>query len=154
MDNKTVVVLGGGVGGLSVANDLRRRLSRKHDVLLVDKTGNHVFWPSLLWLQVGLREPKAITKDVDRLLKRGIDVVRGEVSSIDAETTCVEVDGKKIEADYLVVSLGADLAPGNVPGLDEAGHNLYSLEGSIAVRDFCRGMGPESRGKKLVVLVM
>ncbi|MCH9017881.1 MAG: FAD-dependent oxidoreductase, partial [Chloroflexi bacterium] len=83
MTNKTVVVLGGGVGGLSVANDLRRRLGRKHDVLVVDKTGGHVFWPSLLWLQVGLRELDKLTKDLEKLLKRGIDVVRGEVDSID-----------------------------------------------------------------------
>ena len=132
MDNKTVVVLGGEVGGSSVANDLRCRLGRKHDVLLVDKMGRHVFWPSLFWIQVGLREPKAITKDIGRLLRRGIDVVRGEVSCTDAATTCAKVDGKKIKADYLIVSLGADLAPGNVPGLDEAGHNLYSPEGSIS----------------------
>ncbi len=153
MTNKRVVVLGGGVGGLSVANDLRLRLSRKHDVVLVDKTGRHVFWPSLLWLKLGLREPKAITKKIERLLKSGVEVVRGEVSSIDPAATCVEVDGKKIDADYLVVSLGAELAPGSVPGLEEAGHNLYSLEGSIAVRDFCREMGPEPKGTKLVVLV-
>jgi len=47
MTNKTVVVLGGGVGGLTVANDLRRRLDKKHEVLVVDKTGIHVFWPPL-----------------------------------------------------------------------------------------------------------
>ena len=153
MTNKTVVVLGGGVGGLSVANDLRRRLGRKHDVLVVDKTGGHVFWPSLLWLQVGLREPNVITKKLERLLKKGIDVVRGEVESIDPATKRVGVGGKIIDSDYLVVSLGAQLAPGKVPGLEEAGHNLYSLEGSIAVWDFCRGMGGEPRGTKLTVLV-
>ena len=120
------------MGGSSVANHLRCRMGRKHDVLLLDKMGSHVFWLALFWIQVGLREPKAITKDIGRLLKRGIDVARGEVSCIDAATTCAKVDGKKIGTDYLVVPLGADLAPGNVPGFDEAGHNLYSPEGSIS----------------------
>ncbi|MBC8281331.1 MAG: NAD(P)/FAD-dependent oxidoreductase [Chloroflexi bacterium] len=153
MPNKTVVVLGGGVDGLSVANDLRRRLGREHRVLVVDKTGNHVFWPSLLWLQVGLREPDTITKDLERLLKSGIEVVRGEVDSIDPETRRVTVDGETIEADYLVVSLGAQLAPENVPGLADAGQNLYSMEGSVAVWDFCRGLNSETPETKIAVLV-
>lgn len=153
MTSKTVVVLGGGVGGLSVANDLRRRLDRKHEVLVVDKTGGHVFWPSLLWLQVGLREPNKITKELEKLLNSGIDVVRGEVDSINPVAMRVGVGGMTIDADYLVVSLGAQLAPERVPGLREAGHNLYSMEGSVAVRDFCRVLGREPAGTKLVVLV-
>lgn len=153
MTSKTVVVLGGGVGGLSVANDLRRRLDRKHEVVVVDKTGDHVFWPSLLWLQVGLREPNKITKELEKLLKSGIDVVRGEVDSINPVAMRVGVGGMTIDADYLVVSLGAQLAPERVPGLGEAGHNLYSMEGSVAVRDFCRVLGREPTGTKLVVLV-
>lgn len=153
MTRKTVVVLGGGVGGLTVANDLRRRLDRKHDILVVDKTGVHMFSPSLLWLQVGLREPKVITKDLKRLLKNGIDVVCGQVSSIDPAAKSVTVDGKTIAADYLVVALGAQLAPEKVPGLEQAGHDLYSLEGSIAVRDYCRGIGSQYQETRIAVLV-
>ncbi|MBC8280207.1 MAG: NAD(P)/FAD-dependent oxidoreductase [Chloroflexi bacterium] len=153
MPNKTVVVLGGGVGGLSVANDLRRRLGRKDRVLVVDRTGSHVFWPSLLWLQVGLREPSTIAKALERLLKGGIEVIRGEVDSINPETKSVVVDGTAIDADYLVVSLGAQLAPEQVPGLEDAGQNLYSLEGSVAVRDFCRGLNSETEEIKIAVVV-
>ncbi|MEE8465650.1 MAG: FAD/NAD(P)-binding oxidoreductase, partial [Dehalococcoidia bacterium] len=77
----------------------------------------------------------------------------GEVDLIDPVAMRVEVGGKTIEADYMVVSLGARLAPELVPGLEEAGHNLYSMEGSIAVRDFGRELGRETKGMKLVVLV-
>ncbi len=153
MTNKTVVVLGGGVGGLTVANELRRRLNKKHNVLVVDKTGTHVFWPSLLWLQVGLRKPQVITKELEKLLKGGIKVLRGRVTSIDPEAMRVGVDGEIIEADHLVVSLGARLAPENVPGLEAAGHNLYSMQGSIAVRDYCSRMGQENQGTRVAVLV-
>ncbi|NQW21859.1 MAG: NAD(P)/FAD-dependent oxidoreductase [SAR202 cluster bacterium] len=153
MTSKTVIVLGGGVGGLSVANDLRRRLNRQHKVVLVDKTGDHVFWPSLLWLQVGLRKPDKITKGLEKLLKKGVELVRGEVDSIDPVAKRVGVGGKTYDADYLVVSLGAQLAPDRIPGLSDAGHNLYSLEGSVAVRNFCLGLDGEAKGTKLVVLV-
>src|SRR3989304_1352146 len=77
MAGKTVVILGGGVGGLVTANELRKRLSREHRVVLVDKEGRHIFWPSLLWLQIGLREPKSITRDLSRLERKGIEVVKG-----------------------------------------------------------------------------
>ncbi|MBI4198221.1 MAG: NAD(P)/FAD-dependent oxidoreductase [Chloroflexi bacterium] len=135
MANKTIVILGGGVGGLVTANELRNRLGREHRVVLVDREGRHIFWPSLLWLQVGQRNPESIVRDLGLLKKKGIEVVKGQVDSIDAERRVVQVNGEGLEADYLVVSLGADLAPGNVPGLAEAGYNLYSLEGATAIRD-------------------
>lgn len=56
MAGKTSVILGGGVGGLVTANELRKRLGKEYRVVLVDRESRHIFWPSLLWLQVGLRE--------------------------------------------------------------------------------------------------
>ena len=135
MARNTIVVLGGGVGGVVTASELRKQLDREHRIVLIDKEAKHVFWPSLLWLQVGLREPDKIVRDLATLEKKGIEVIQGEVAAIDPERKVVQVDGSEIEADYLVISLGAQLAPENVPGLVEAGYNLYSLEGATAIRD-------------------
>jgi sulfide:quinone oxidoreductase len=135
MPGKTIVVLGGGVGGLVTSNELRKRLGKEHRVVLVDKDGRHVFWPSLLWLQVGRREPQGIVRDLALLKKKGVEVVTGLVERIDPARRVVHVDGAQLEADYMVVSLGAQLAPELIPGLAEAGHNLYSLEGATAIRD-------------------
>lgn len=114
MTNKTVVVLGGGVGGLSVANDLRRRLGWKQKVSVVDKTGEHVFWQSLRWLQVGLREPNKITKELEKLLKSRIDFARGEVDLTDPVAMRARLGGKTFDADYLTfgpVFLGHSALP-------------------------------------------
>ena len=46
MAGKTVLILGGGVGGLVTANELRQRLGREHQVVLVDREDSHIFWPS------------------------------------------------------------------------------------------------------------
>ena len=149
MTAATVVILGGGVGGLVTANELRKRLGREHRVVLIDREGRHVFWPSLLWLQVGLRKPDGIVRDLASLEKKGIEVVKGQVERIDPDRKVVEVNGTELEADYLVISLGAQLAPEQVPGLAEAGHNLYSLDGATAVRDTRKSL----REGNLVVLV-
>ena len=135
MAGKTVVVLGGGVGGVVAASELRQRLGKEHQVILVDKDGKHIFWPSLLWLQVGLREPADFVRDLTLLERKGIQVVRGQVQRIDPAQKSVQVDGRDLRADFLVVSLGAQLAPELIPGLAQAGHNLYSLEGATAIRD-------------------
>ena len=76
---------------------------------------------------MGLRKPQVITKELEKLLKGGIEVVRGDVTSIDPEGKSVDVGGKTINADYMVVALGAQLAPEKVPGLEAEGHNLYSM---------------------------
>lgn len=134
-ETKTVVVLGGGVGGIVTARESRKRLPRPHRVVLVDREREHLFAPSLLWLMVGLRKPEAITRPLSRLARRGIEVREGEIEQIDPAARRVTVGGETIQADYLVVSLGADLAPETVPGLPESGHNFYALSGAASLRD-------------------
>jgi sulfide:quinone oxidoreductase len=147
-DPKTVVVLGGGVGGVVTARELRRRLPRQHRVVLVDRERDHVFAPSLLWLMVGLRRSDAIKRPFRRLGRKGIDVRLGEVEKIDAEARRVTIAGEMISADFMVVSLGAELAPETVPGLQEAGHNFYTLPGAESLRDALSSL---QRGRVVVL---
>ncbi|MGE0788022.1 MAG: NAD(P)/FAD-dependent oxidoreductase [Sandaracinaceae bacterium] len=129
-----MVILGGGVGGLVAARELRKRLPREHRVVLVDREREHLFAPSLLWLMVGLRDAASIKRPLKRPLKRlerkGIEVRLGEVEKIDPEARQVTVAGETLHADYLVVTLGAELAPETVPGLQDAGHNFYTEAGA------------------------
>jgi sulfide:quinone oxidoreductase len=134
-DAKTVLVLGGGVGGVVAARELRKRLHRRHRVVLVERERDHLFAPSLLWLMVGLRRPAEIQRPLERLARKGIEIRHGEIEHIDPQTRTVTVSGETIAADYIVVSLGAELAPELVPGLQAAGHAFYTLQGAQAFRD-------------------
>lgn len=145
---KTVLVLGGGVGGVVAANRLRRGLPREHRVVLIDRNRTHVFQPSLLWLAVGSRTPDRIQRPLERLRRKGIDVITGEVTSIDPAALRVDVDGRALAGDALIVSLGADLAPDGIPGLAAAGHDLYTLEGATAFRD---ALAQRSEGRILLL---
>jgi sulfide:quinone oxidoreductase len=66
---------------------------------------------------VGRRTAQAITRPLSRLTRKGIDVRTGTVERFDPERRTVTVDGQPIVADYLVIALGAELAPEAVPGL-------------------------------------
>ncbi|MCU0502366.1 MAG: FAD-dependent oxidoreductase [Anaerolineae bacterium] len=82
MAGKTVLVLGGGVGGIVTANSLRRRLGPEHRVVLVDRRGEYLFAPSLLWVMVGQRRPDQITKDLRRMVGPGVEVLQAEAQAI------------------------------------------------------------------------
>jgi sulfide:quinone oxidoreductase len=132
---KTALVLGGGIGGVVAASRLRQRLPRDHRVVLVERERQHVFQPSLLWLAVGDRMPERIQRPLERLKRKGIDVLLGEIEAIDPAARTVRVDGREIAGDAVIVSLGADLAPDLIPGLGAAGHSLYTMKGAGTFRD-------------------
>lgn len=129
---RTILILGGGIGGVATARELRKRLPREHRVVLIDRERDHLFAPSLLWLMVGQRTPDAIRRPLARLERRGIEVRIGDVQRVDPEQRRVTVSGDVLAWDYLVISLGAELHPQAVPGLADAGHNFYSLTGAQA----------------------
>jgi len=139
---QTVLILGGGVGGLVAANELRKALPREHRVVLVERETSFVFAPSFLWLMTGDRAAEKISRPLARLQRRGIEVIHGEIERIDPQKREAVVGGQSLTGDYLVIALGAELAPETIPGLARAGHNFYTLAGAEALRDaFARFTG-------------
>ncbi len=133
MAGKTILILGGGVGGIVTANALRQRLGPEHRVVVVDKRAEYVFTPSLLWVMVGWRKAAQITKDLRRLLQPGVEVRRAVVQEIDPERAVVRADGEDLAYDYLVVALGADLAPEAMPGFAAVAHTPFDLPGATGL---------------------
>ena len=131
---RTVLVLGGGVGGVVAATRLRQLLPRRDRVVLIARERQHLFQPSLLWLAVGRRRPEQIQRPLARLRRKGIEVLTGEIGELAPEARRVRVNGTELTGDAVIVSLGADLAADAVPGLADAGHNLYTLAGALGVR--------------------
>jgi sulfide:quinone oxidoreductase len=69
------------------------------------------------------------------MTRRGIRLVAGTIEKIDARSKVVVVDGQDHEGDALVVALGADYDLKAIPGLQNGGHNLYSLDGADSLRN-------------------
>lgn len=145
---QTVLILGGGIGGVGTAKRLRALLPKEHRVVLVERDATFVFAPSFLWLLTGDRSREQISRPYANLEKHGIELVRGEIQKIDLGRREAVVDGRTLTGDYLVVALGAELAPETIPGLAQAGHNVYSLAGAEAARDALASFS----GGRIVVL--
>ncbi|MGH2795039.1 MAG: NAD(P)/FAD-dependent oxidoreductase, partial [Actinomycetota bacterium] len=69
------------------------------------------------------------SRPIAALERKGIRVVRADVTRIDPAARAAEVGRERIEADALIVALGADVVPDGVPGLAEHGLNVYSADG-------------------------
>lgn len=127
---QTVVVLGGGVGGVATANRLRHRLHRRHRVLLINRDDDFTFAASYLWVMSGGRRAHQVTRPLRALERRGIDVLIGDIEHIDPAARRVTVAGREITADHLVVSLGADYATEYIDGLADHGETYATLAGA------------------------
>ena len=145
----TILVLGGGIGGMVAANEIRRQLPSSHRVVLVEKNAQHAFAPSFLWLMTGDREPHQIRRPLAGLLRRGVDLVQAEVLGIDPVQRKVRTSAAEIAYDHLIVALGADLAPGAIPGLADASQTFFTLEGATRLRDTLKSFS----GGRIAVVV-
>ncbi|MBI3954008.1 MAG: NAD(P)/FAD-dependent oxidoreductase [Chloroflexi bacterium] len=135
MAPKTILIVGGGIGGIVAANGLARRLRPEHRIILVDKTARHEFAPSFLWVMVGARRPAQVATDRRRLLHHRVEFVQAEVTQIDTGAQRVRAGERDLPYDYLVLALGAGLAPERVPGLAGAYHTSYTLDGAAHLWD-------------------
>lgn len=131
--NRTVV-LGGGTGGIVAARELRRRLPAGHDVVLVDRAAEYIFEPSLLWQMVGRRRQEQFRRPLNRLERNGIRFLCAEVEELDLDHKIVRTAAGELDYDSLVIALGAQLAPGSVPGFEEMAYSFYDPDGCARVR--------------------
>jgi sulfide:quinone oxidoreductase len=129
----STVILGGGTGGLVAARELRRRLPSSHRIVLVDRSRDHVYQPSLLWQIVGQRRPDQYRRPLSRLERKGIEFRNDEVEEIDLESKRVRTASGDLDYDSLVVSLGAQLAPETVDGFEQMAYNLYDPQGCAQI---------------------
>lgn len=147
-DQQTVLILGAGIGGLVAARTLRQSLPKEHRIILIDRETNFVFAPSLLWLMTGDRTPKTISRPLARIERKDIQLIHGDIERIDPQRREVRVSGQTIAGDYMIIALGAELAPETIPGLVESGHNFYTLAGASSLKESLERF----TGGKLVIL--
>lgn len=131
-----VLILGGGFGGLVAAERLAARLSNEHQITLVSRSRNFVFYPALVRLAFGKCEQEDVSFDLRHaLLNRRVNFVEAEVARINPFERNVtiahgEVAGK-LGYDYLIFALGRRLATERIHGFYEHAHHLLNVDKAI-----------------------
>jgi NADH dehydrogenase len=104
---RQVVIIGGGFGGLTAAQSLRRADA---DVALIDRTNHHLFQPLLYQVATAALSPGDIAWPLRTALRSqpNVRVVMDEVQAIDRSGRTVLLrDGQPIPFDILIVAPGA-----------------------------------------------
>src|SRR5579864_9719724 len=110
--SRRAVVLGSSFAGMTAALELRKRLDRQDEVVVLDPRDHFTFIPSLIWLPFGLRDPDQITFPLAPLYeKKGIRFINAAAERIDTERRIVVTDaGEEISYDRLLIGTGPRLA--------------------------------------------
>ncbi|WP_433628509.1 NAD(P)/FAD-dependent oxidoreductase [Halomicrococcus sp. NG-SE-24] len=150
-----VAVLGAGYAGLTLARKLQRGLPDDADLVVVERTGEHLVQHELHRL---VRRP-SLDDEVRIPLADVLDceVRETSVESVVPEENRVELADGDLTYDYAAVCLGAETAFYDLPGVEERATPLKRVEDAREIRsDFRtlldgRGDGSASAGGRVVV---
>lgn len=148
---KRTIVIGAGLAGISVVYELRQKLPKEHEVMLINENHEFHFIPSNPWIAFGERVREQTVVDLNPYTKKyKIAFNSTGVSHIDATNQQLQTgDGENISYDYLVICTGPRLAFERVPGAGPDGGHTHSVcsvhhaeEAYIAYKELLKNPGP------------
>jgi sulfide:quinone oxidoreductase len=124
---KRILILGAGFGGLTAANILRKNLSNVHKITVIDKNKSFMMGLVNLWILYGTRKLQDSFIPLANLLNKDIEFINDEIVGINFTQSSISTKfSGKFDYDYLIISLGSDLAPEKIDGfIEHGGFNLY-----------------------------
>jgi len=136
---QTVVIVGGGFGGLAAAKALR---NTPVQVVLIDRSNHHLFQPLLYQVATAVLSPAQIASPIRSILRdqRNITVIMGEVTAVNKEDRQVLVNnvdrqGVAVTYDYLILATGAQHSYFGHDEYEQYAPGLKSLADAVASRN-------------------
>lgn len=134
--NKTILVLGGGWGGLTAAHALRGLVPNNYRIAVIEKSRSFTFYPSFLRVIIGEKpDLDTVESPMKNLLRKDIEIINEEVVRIDPETRTVYTNSQIRQADYLILAMGSELYPDSILGFSESAFNLFDTKGAFAIHE-------------------
>jgi sulfide:quinone oxidoreductase len=151
MSEKAVLVLGGGFGGLAAAHELRQHVPSSVLITVVERSPTFSMGLSNLWVMTGERVHPGLGERplAEGLARKGVRFVQADIHGIDLTKRLVRTFAGQLEADYLVIALGAEMTPHGIPGFASAAHNLYTADGAQKLQSALQ----QFLGGKIAVLI-
>jgi sulfide:quinone oxidoreductase len=145
-----IVILGAGIGGMSMAYEMKEQARPGDTVTVVAPESKFHFVPSNPWVAVNWRQREDIELEIAPVLKQhGIRLVQQAAKKVLPEENRVILgDDSSLAYDYLVIATGPKLAFDEIPGLGPDGythsvcHVDHAVTSSLAWQSFVADPGP------------
>jgi len=128
---KKIIIVGGGVGGTLLANQLVTKLYpeiNRGDVqlTLLSNSLDHYYKPAFMYVAFNQFFEEELKRSERSLLRPEIDFNVEEVTRFDFNAQALHTaSGRRYGYDYLVIATGCVPAPERIEGLKEAGDHFY-----------------------------
>jgi len=129
---KHIAIVGGGIGGMSVATTLVQKL-KDAKITVINKEAFYISGPSRPLLLTNEQRYERIIRGYEEIAKLGINVIIGNVYKIDPDNRKVYISDttfnspKEISYDYLVLSPGIVFDGSNITGYYEYRSNIVNV---------------------------
>ncbi|CAI8767084.1 sulfide:quinone oxidoreductase [Pseudomonas sp. IT-P44] len=132
--SKRIVIVGGGVGGTMLANQLVNKLYPeilRGEVLitLLSNSPDHYYKPAFMYVAFNLFFQEELKRPERSLLRPEITFNVEEVTRFNFAGQCLKTrSGKVYDYDFLVIATGCVPAPERIEGLKEGGDHFYQYD--------------------------
>lgn len=132
-----ILIVGGGMGGTILANNLARRLkselkSNKARITLLAASEKHMYQPGLLYVALGRMSPDELYRDQASLLEPEIELHVDPVEEFHLAKNQVKTkSGKTYDYDLIAIATGSRPVTEEIPGLAENSINVYTEEAAL-----------------------
>ncbi|MHC1684343.1 MAG: FAD-dependent oxidoreductase [Clostridiaceae bacterium] len=143
MQKKNIVILGAGYGGVHAAKILSKKYKRNNDIeiTLIDRNPVHTLMTELHEVAGGRVEPDSVQVDLRKIFhKSKVNIVTEEVKNVNVNKQVLVTEFSEYKYDYLILGTGSEPAYFGVPGVQEHGFSLWSLEDAIKIRHHIENM--------------
>lgn len=131
----TTIVIGGNFAGFTAALELKRKSKAGEKIIVIDKSSDFLFIPSLIWVPFRRREVKDITiPKAEIFRKRGVEFIEAEALTIDPHTQIVKTTKGDLQYDQLVIATGPKVKYDIAPGVAEHAHYIGTPAGAMKTR--------------------
>ena len=150
-----ILIVGGGMGGTILANNLARRLRNelktgKASITMLSASDKHMYQPGLLYVAVGKMNPSEMYRDQASLLEPSIEFKVDPVVEFDLDNNSVKSQsGSTYSYDVIVIATGSRTHAEGTPGLAEHAEMFYTEADAVKMYKRLE----EFEGGKVVVAV-
>jgi sulfide:quinone oxidoreductase len=148
-----IVIVGGGFAGLESAFLVRKKLRDRARITLISDKPSFLFKPNTIYIPFGGKLDPLLIPLSRPTRKRDIELLEGSVDGVDPAARRVDVDGRSLDYDYLILATGAGMAATEIPGLAAHAETIWTPDEMTALgHKLAEGIAEARRGARQTIL--